>query len=87
MSLVDEYLRYLRYKIKKMRERKTARGIVNDLVDLIFHPLFGKINGAEALDILAHALIDKEIRVDKIIKETILPSVRRRWKKRRRTSS
>ena len=44
-------------KLIRAAKRKTRTGKVNDLIDLVFHPLFGKTGGAaEILDFIAHSI-------------------------------
>lgn len=48
---------YVVHKLIKASKRKTKVGKINDLIDLVFHPLFGETKGvAEIVDFLLHSI-------------------------------
>jgi len=62
-------LEYTILKLLKAAKRKTPRGAINDIIDLIFHPFFGKTLGvAELLDFLFHSLNEQRIDLIKFAK-------------------
>lgn len=55
-------IEYIKHKLKKMFTRKTDTGKINDLIDLIFHPWFGKTKGlAEIVDFLCHSINESKL--------------------------
>ena len=70
--------KYIAYKIRK--RGGLGKLSVNDWIDVLLHPLFGSDFGevALALDILLHTVKDKKVDADKIIKESLVPYLKRR---------
>lgn len=55
-------------KILRALRRKSWRGFMNDIIDVICHPWFGKTYGiAEIVDFILHAINEGRVRVDKFI--------------------
>ena len=79
-------IEYIARKLKKMANRKTKRGKINDIIDLIFHPWFGKTRGiAEIADFLAHSANEKRLDLRKFAKynlTTFIWSIAERRKKK-----
>jgi len=65
---------YFLKKLPRMINRRTRTGIINDIIDVIFHPLFGKYMAIpEVLDFIAHCLNEGKIDLNKFAKYN-LPS-------------
>ena len=60
---------YLLHKLGKALKRRTLQGAINDLIDGLFHPFFGRTCGlAEIADFLAHSLNEGKLDIDKFVR-------------------
>jgi len=64
-------------KIMKILKRKTTKGKINELIDLICHPFFGKTCGvAEIVDFILHCVNEGEINLQKFTKYNLKSLIR-----------
>jgi len=88
---VSTVKRYVLHKLTKMVKRRTLKGKLNDLIDLVFHPLFKEHPAWRIIDFVAHCLVEGEINIEKFIRYnlgdlTCKPRSKRGFKSRRSTS-
>lgn len=67
--MIDNIASYFFRKIAKMIGRKSKKAIINDIIDTIFHPFFGKYMAIpEVLDFIAHSINEGKVDFEKFIK-------------------
>ena len=70
-----DFFSYFLYKMNKIMKRKTRQGVINDIIDLVIHPLFGKYLGIpEVVDFIFHSLNEGKVDFNKFVKYN-LPSM------------
>jgi len=66
---MQNYFYYFFKKLEKMIGRKSRKAIINDIIDVVFHPLFGKYLGIpEVVDFIFHCLNEGEIDMKKFVR-------------------
>ena len=80
-----DVLKYMLRKLLRAASRRTARGAVNDIIDALLHPWFGKTCGlAEILDFILHCANEGEVSLEKFVRynmrsfvSSVLEAIRR----------